>query len=110
MKAMIIQPMAGRTDLEISETRDKAKLYLEENGYEVVNTLFSDEWVEKQKMEEKGVSHIPVYFLSKSIEKMSTCDTVYLCKGWETARGCVIEEAVAYSYGLNIIYEKVKEE
>lgn len=36
--------MAGKTDEEIVATREKAIKILEEKGYEVVNTLFTDEW------------------------------------------------------------------
>lgn len=42
-KAMISQPMAGKTHEEIVETRDKAVAVLEGMGHEVVNTLFTDE-------------------------------------------------------------------
>ena len=43
-KAMLSQPMAGRTDEEIIATREKAVKELESRGYEVINTLFTDEW------------------------------------------------------------------
>lgn len=43
-RAMISQPMAGKTDEEIAEARDKAHAKLREMGYEFVNTLFTDEW------------------------------------------------------------------
>ena len=39
-KAMLSQPMAGKTDEEIIEIREKAMKALKEKGYEVVNTLF----------------------------------------------------------------------
>lgn len=41
-RAMISQPMAGKTDEEIAEARDKAHAKLREMGYEFVNTLFTD--------------------------------------------------------------------
>ena len=44
MKAMLSQPMAGKTDEEIIATREKAIKALQEKGYEIVNTLFTDEW------------------------------------------------------------------
>lgn len=44
MRAMLSQPMAGKTDEEIKETREKAINVLQEKGYEIVNTLFTDEW------------------------------------------------------------------
>lgn len=39
MKAMISQPMAGKTDNEITETRDRAYAKLREMGYEFANTI-----------------------------------------------------------------------
>lgn len=43
-KAMISQPMAGKTDEEIVATREKAAKVLEDQGCDIVNTLFTDEW------------------------------------------------------------------
>ena len=42
MKAMLSQPMAGKTEAEIVSTREKAVAALKAQGYEVVNTLFTD--------------------------------------------------------------------
>ena len=66
-KAMLSQPMRGKTNEEIIETRNRAIKALEAAGYEVVNTPFTDEWYSKEKMEERGVVQIPVCFLAKSI-------------------------------------------
>ena len=105
-KAMISQPMGGKTEDEIVATREKAISALEEKGYKVVNTLFTDEWYSKEKMEERGVVQIPLCFLAKSLENMSLCHTAYFCKGWENSRGCRIEHEAAKAYGLDIIYEE----
>ena len=104
-KAMLSQPMAGKTDAEIVATRERAIAFLEGNGYEVVNTLFTDEWYSKEAMEERGVVQIPLCFLAKSLENMSKCHAVFFCKGWENARGCKIEHDAAVAYGLQIIEE-----
>lgn len=104
-KAMLSQPMAGKTDEEIASTREKAIAALRERGYEVVNTLFTDEWYSKEAMENRGVVQIPLCFLAKSLENMSLCHAAYFCKGWEQARGCKIEHEAAVAYGLEIIYE-----
>jgi hypothetical protein len=106
MKAMLSQPMAGKTDEEIIATREKAIQVLESKGYELVNTLFTDEWYNKENMEKRGVVQIPLCFLAKSLDHMSLCDAVYFCKGWENARGCRIEHEAAKAYGLEIIYEE----
>lgn len=105
-KAMLSQPMAGFTNEQITATRDRAIAALEAAGYEVVNTLFTDEWYSREKMVERGVVQIPLCFLAKSLENMSLCHAAYFCKGWENARGCKIEHDAAVAYGLEIIYEE----
>ena len=104
-KAMLSQPMAKKTQYEINETRKRAIRYLELEGFEVVNTLFTDEWYSKDAMTERGVVQIPLCFLAKSLENMSLCHAAYFCKGWENARGCRVEHEAAVAYGLEIIYE-----
>jgi len=104
-KIMLSQPIAGKTEEEIVETRNNAINVLQ-NDYEIVNTLFTDKWYNKEQMEKRGVVQIPLCFLAKSIENMANCHTVYFCKGWENTRGCKIEHDVAKAYGLEIIYEK----
>jgi len=104
-KAMLSQPKAGKTDDEIVSTRDKAVAALREREFEIVNTLFTDEWYSKENMEARGVVQIPLCFLAKSLENMANCHAAYFCKGWENARGCRIEHEAAKNYGLEIIYE-----
>lgn len=106
MKAMLSQPMAGKSDEEILATLERAFDALESAGYEVVNTLFTDEWYSRENMKKRGVVQIPLCFLAKSIENMSLCNAAYFCKGWEKARGCRIEHEIAKAYGLEIIYEE----
>ena len=106
LKAILSQPMADKTHEEIVETRERAIHALQERGYEIVNTLFTDEWYGKEAMEARGVVQIPLCFLAKSLENMSLCHAAYFCKGWEHARGCRIEHEAAKAYGLKIIYEE----
>lgn len=105
-KAMLSQPMASKTEKEIVETRERAITALKERGYEIVNTLFTDEWYSDEAMKDRGVVQIPLYFLAKSLENMSLCHAAYFCDGWEKARGCRIEHEAAKAYGLEIIYEE----
>lgn len=62
MKAMLSQPMAGKSKEEIETTREKAITTLKEKGYEIVNTLFTDEWYSNEAMKERGVVQIPLCF------------------------------------------------
>lgn len=102
---MISQPMKGLTDEEIKMARDAAIEYLEGLGYEVAITYFPEKW---QELHVTGVKHIPLWFLAQSLEAMSEVDAVYFCKGWEQARGCLIEHNAAAAYGLEILYEVTK--
>ena len=104
-RAMISQPMAGKTDEEIAEARDRAHARLREMGYEFVNTLFTDQWYSDAAMKERGVVQVPLCYLAKSLENMSLCHAAYFCKGWENARGCRIEHDAAVAYGLDVLYE-----
>ncbi len=106
MKAMLSQPMAGKTEQEIIDVRERAIHALGSQGYDVINTLFNDEWYSETAMNERGVVQKPIYFLAKSLKHMSLCHAVYFCKGWEKARGCRIEHDTAQAYGLTIIYEE----
>lgn len=103
--AMISQPMAGRSTWEIDDTRNRAITELEQRGYYVVNTLFTDELFDREKLEGRGIVQIPLHFLAKSLEGMSYCHAVYFCRGWQNARGCRIEHDAAVAYGLEVIEE-----
>lgn len=87
MKAMLSQPMAGKTDDEIIATGEKAIKVPKEKGYDIANTLFSGEGHSNEKMKERGVVQIPLCFLAKSLKNMQHGTGAYLCEGWEKARG-----------------------
>lgn len=99
MKIMISQPMSGLSLSEIAYQRDKIERKLENLGHEVVNSYFK-EFNEENRCD---LAHVPVYYLGKALQKMAECDAVYFAEGWELARGCAIERAVAEKYGLIIM-------
>ena len=105
MMVFISQPMAGKTEQEIVETRERAIRTLRESGYEIIDSLLPD-GVENEFMKRRSKDiNVPLYYLAVSLELMSCCDTAYFCNGWEEARGCRIEHEAAHLYGLKIIYE-----
>lgn len=105
-KAMISQPMAGKTEAEIASTRAKAIAALEAKGYEVVNTLFTDDWYSPDSSEERDVVNRPLMFIARTLMRMSLCNAVYFCRGWESARGCRLEHTAAIAYGVGILDEE----
>jgi hypothetical protein len=102
---MISQPMNGLTEEQITNAQNKFLEYAKKENLVVVYTFFKDVWYSQDSMSLRGVVHLPICFLAKSLEYMSECSTVYFAKDWENARGCKIEHEVALQYGLDIIYE-----
>lgn len=91
MKIMISQPMNGKTTEQIKAEREEVIRLLKSEGHEVIDTIFAD-----------GTPHNSqaIYYLSKAINAMSNVDGVVFMRGWEKARGCRIEHAIATDYGL----------
>lgn len=84
------------------KARSSLTKILESKGYEVIDTLFD---YHEENCKSQGVSQVPLYYLSKSLESMSHCDAVIFALGWEGARGCHIEHSAALAYGLTVLYE-----
>ena len=106
-KAMISQPMRGKTREQIEAERAEAVKMLEAEGYEVAETIFN---FDEAELAAAGVVNKPLYYLAKSIEAMSHCDAVYFCPGWSDARGCWIEYEAAKAYGLTLRFAHKPEE
>lgn len=96
MKIMISQPMKGKTNEQIREERAELVTRLQEEGLEVVDTVFENAPADED---------IAIYILSQSIRYIGKVDAVYFMKGWEKARGCKIEHEVAVQYGKQVFYE-----
>ncbi len=95
MKIMISQPMKGKTNEQIREERAKLVKKLEEEGHEVVDTVFENAPANED---------IAIYMLSQSIRYIGKVDGVVFMPGWEKARGCKIEHQVAVEYGKQVFY------
>lgn len=96
MRIMISQPMNGKTEEQIREERKVIVEGLEEGGNEVIDTIFTEE-------PPKDVD-ARIYYLAKSIEAIGKVDAVFFMRGWENARGCIIEHQVASTYNKFIKY------
>lgn len=90
MRVMISQPMRGKTNEQIKQEREELVRQLEEQGYEVVDTVFENAPANED---------VAIYMLSQSIRYIGKVNGVVFMKGWENARGCRIEHQVAIDYG-----------
>lgn len=95
MKIMISQPMRGKTEEQIRKEREEIIEILEQQGHEVIDTVFDDF--------PKG-KDTPLHYLAKSIEFLANVDCLVCMQGWEKARGCKIEEQCAREYGKFVMY------
>lgn len=88
--------MKGKTNEQIRNERAELVIRLQEEGVEVVDTVFENAPADED---------VAIYMLSQSIRYIGKVDAVYFMKGWEKARGCKIEHEVAVEYGKQVFYE-----
>lgn len=96
IKVFISQPMRDKTQEEILAERNEAIEIVKEiygDGVEIIDSYFAD-------FEENKYKIVPLAYLAKSIELLSTADVAVFCKGWKVARGCKIEFQCAAEYGI----------
>ena len=97
MKRLFIsQPMNGKTDEEILAARKRAiEIAVRCIGepVEVIDSFFRSAPHEAK----------PLWFLAESLKLLSTADVAYFAPGWESARGCRIENRCAVEYGIAVI-------
>ena len=96
MKIMISQPMRGKTEEQIREEREALVKKLQEEGHEVLETVFED----------FDCYASPIAYLARSIEFLDKADAVVFMRGWQDARGCRIEHQIALNYGKFIKEEQ----
>lgn len=93
LRVFISQPMKDKTNEEIKKEREelvefaKAKLGI---NVEIIDSFFKDAPHDAK----------PLWFLGKSFELLSTADACVFAKGYEEARGCVMEYKACENYGI----------
>ena len=100
MKVFISYPMKGKTEQEIMEERSEIIQRARER--------FSDVEIIDSYMLFKNYSiaddeKTSLKYLGEAIKALADADVAYFGKGWETARGCRIENLCAIDYGIDVI-------
>lgn len=107
MKVFISVPMRGRAVEDISKDIEIAKSKLSEMAQKNQEyIIYVDNFFTMPL--EADIKNDAMWFLGKAIQKMSGCDAIYFCPGWDDARRCVIERQVAVQYGLTRLYQDNK--
>lgn len=99
-KIFISLPMNGRTDEEILDHMGKIKNHLSEVLDEPFMVL--DTFIHEEAPKDANVG---LWYLSKSLELLAQADIMYKAANTDNARGCIIEEMCANSYGIKVIKE-----
>ena len=94
-KVFISQPMNGKTEEEIRVERERI--------IKEIKATFGDKVKILDTLFDFG-NKPPLYYLAKSIEKLSEADWAYFAPGWEEARGCKIEYECAKAYDIRIMF------
>ena len=101
-KVFVSLPIAGKTKDEIEKARKQAEVeaacVLHTNDIEFIDT-----WIYEDPPEYLEGDKIGLWYLGKSLEKLTQADVVYCAREWTSFRGCVIEHDAAKSYGLRVI-------
>ena len=101
IKVFISQVMRDKTENEILCERniaiDKIKGIFSDRSIVIIDSYFEDYHPKE--------GSIPLKYLSKSLELLADADVAYFCSGWDTARGCRIEQQCAIEYGIDRIFD-----
>ena len=97
MRLFISQPMKDKTNKQIEKEREDAiaevKAMFSNEEIEVIDSFFTDAPHDAN----------PLWFLSRSLDLLSTADIAYFASGWKDARGCRIEHTCAVEYGIKVV-------
>lgn len=84
-------PITGTEDY--LERFKRCKKYLDDDNNEVVSPI------------ENGLDENAPYHehMRRDVYLLTTCDAIYMMKGWESSHGCVSENYIAKLIGLEIL-------
>lgn len=99
-KLFISQPMRGKSEEEILETRLKVIKMAEKltkETFEVIDSYMAEASITKTK------THLSLWLLGESLKFLSGADIAVFAPGWKEARGCCIEHNCAEAYNIPIL-------
>jgi len=101
-KVFISQPMNGLSDSQIIKERKRVIEKLYDMGYKQEELTIIDTFIKDTAPDNVNPA---LWYLGKSLELLADADIAVFAKGWEDARGCLIEFECAVEYGISYICE-----
>lgn len=92
LNCFISQPMKNKTTEQIRNERKEVIGFLNRHDMNAIDNIIDN-------------NQDPIFNLGESIKLMANADCAYFMKGWNKARGCIIEHEVCEYYGIPIIME-----
>jgi hypothetical protein len=99
MKVFISLPMHGHSEEDIQNTLNSAKIALRED-FKGMDVTFLDCTA---KIDSKGKNE-GLEGLGEAIKRMADADAVAFAPGWETSKGCQVEQDIAVRWDIEQIY------
>lgn len=99
MKAIISQPIKGKSVAQIKQERAGLVKLLLKKGYIVEDTVFTF-------TDDLSEDRHALFCLGRVISLLAAMYAVVFMDGWEEARGCRIEHTCCKEYGVPILYAK----
>lgn len=95
-------PMAGKSDDEIrNELDETAQMYLSARFMNESEVIFLNNYDYTDREPPDWVINKSIWYLHRALKLLSKCDEAVFGKGWQFARGCVIEQQVCSLYGIS---------
>lgn len=98
-KVFISCPMLGRSEGEIIDEMNYAKINIEK---QIDDPEYLDSRITELPPRTKSEA---LWYMGKGLQLMADADVVYFCNGWQHARGCLLEHQAALAYGKRIMIE-----
>ena len=101
--AVISQPMKGIDPDKATSQRKKAEAAVRAAGYEPIDTIYEEDF--KYDVVSDSIVNPALWYMGLALMRLSKAHVIYMCDGWDTTRGCLMEHQAALAFGVDIMYE-----
>ena len=101
--AVISQPMKGIDPNKVTSQREKAEAAVRAAGYEPIDTVYKEDF--KYDVDSDNIINPALWHMGLALMRLSKAHVIYMCDGWDTTRGCLLEHQAAVAFGVDIMYE-----
>lgn len=101
--AVISQPMKNVDPDKVKLQREKAEAAVRAAGYEPIDTVYEKDFT--YDVDNDTIINPALWHMGLALMRLSKAHVIYMCDGWDTTRGCLMEHQAAVAFGVDIMYE-----